>query len=455
MELPGPFSIGLTVVVITYPLLFLFLNYIGIIKIPAFSLPGIIKRALAIRSFKSRTSDESNSVLVGYVKSLHTYPLKSGKGLNHSSIEIGALGPVGDRQFMVLRRGDDAQDPAMKGTWRFFTQRHCPVLALIVVKPLPSNEGSNPEAHRYELSCPSLGPESSTAIISHPPTADDNAVAGDFLSCVIWNDKITLKNHGLKISKWVTQIVNKWEYINNEEEAADFQSMEEYPLSIWGELRVGSIPIGAESAKYNREASKKYTSPLALGRNGLPPHVTLADGFPLLLTSSSSLKLVNDKIKSEGGSMVLEMNRFRPNVVVGTIDGVNGFDEDHWREITIGKPMRCDMKGKCSGGAKDGASFSLLKGCARCKESCTDQSTGEVTVEPSKSLRTFRCMQSLVQPSVDGGRPGKIADDVYFGQNCICHSFNKGERPIEVGDEVRVWRSERHGIYDGEPVAAE
>jgi hypothetical protein len=170
----------------------------------------------------------------------------------------------------------------------------------------------------------------------------------------------------------MTQLVNKWEYIHNADEEIekvenDELPIEDYPLSIWGELRVGSIPVGSESGKYKRQNSTKYTSALALSANGLPPQVTLADGFPLLLTSNASLKVLQDKINknTKGGGKPIEipMNRFRANVVIDALPNVAGFAEDQWREITIGKPMRCDMKGVCSGGAKNAVSFSLLKGC--------------------------------------------------------------------------------------------
>lgn len=110
------------------------------------------------------------------------------------------------------------------------------------------------------------------------------------------------------------------------------------------------------------------------------PSVSLADGFPLLITSTASLGDLNQRMATD-----VPMARFRPNIVV---TGCSAWAEDTWRLIRIGA---CVIR--------------LVKPCARCAVTLVDQKTGEKPTprEPLRTLATFR-----------RGRRG-----VMFGQNAI------------------------------------
>ena len=56
--------------------------------------------------------------------------------------------------------------------------------------------------------------------------------------------------------------------------------------------------------------------------------MSLADGYPLLLCLTESLK----KLETDSG-MNFQMERFRPNIVV---DGGNPFEELEWKNVTVG-----------------------------------------------------------------------------------------------------------------------
>ncbi len=101
----------------------------------------------------------------------------------------------------------------------------------------------------------------------------------------------------------------------------------------------------------------------AYGRDG--DIVSFADGFPLLLTSESSL----DDLSRRAG-MPLEMSRFRPNLVVA---GAPAWAEDGWPELEVG-PLR----------------FRAPKPCARCVITTLDPRTGEAGKEPLRTLASFR-----------------------------------------------------------------
>lgn len=121
--------------------------------------------------------------------------------------------------------------------------------------------------------------------------------------------------------------------------------------------------------------------------------VGFADGYPFLLISQASLDDLNERLDQP-----VPMNRFRPNIVV---TGTEPFAEDTWRRVKVGEVV-----------------FEVVKPCARCVVTTTDQITGERGKEPLKTLATYR----------DNG------NGVMFGQNLIHHHLGK----VKVGDKVKV-----------------
>lgn len=126
--------------------------------------------------------------------------------------------------------------------------------------------------------------------------------------------------------------------------------------------------------------------------------VAYADGFPLLVTSVESLADLNARMDTP-----LPMNRFRPNIV---IEGLGGFGEDSVRLLRVG-----------------GTVIEIVKPCARCVITTTDQETGVKGQEPLRTLATYRTRQ------MPGEGPGLI-----FGQNAVPRTLGT----ITVGDPVEV-----------------
>lgn len=113
--------------------------------------------------------------------------------------------------------------------------------------------------------------------------------------------------------------------------------------------------------------------------------VSLADGFPLLATTTASLVSLNSLI-AEGDRAregPLPMNRFRPNVVIG---GTEAWAEDDWRRVRIGE-----------------ITFRVPKPCGRCVVTTTDQATGGRGKEPLRTL----------------GKHRNFGTRLLFGQNLI------------------------------------
>lgn len=173
--------------------------------------------------------------------------------------------------------------------------------------------------------------------------------------------------------------------------------------TIWG-FTVPAIDMGDRPAEW---LSRKLGCPVRLvyhpGELCRPIHpdysqpgdyVSFADGFPLLLTTSSSLEDLNQRLPAE-----ISMMRFRPNV---EIEGCKAWEEDNWKRIRIGE-----------------VEYRNAKPCGRCIVTTLDPFTGQSTgQEPLTTLATFR----------------KQEKGVNFGINLIPDK----EGPIRVGDEVEI-----------------
>jgi hypothetical protein len=121
--------------------------------------------------------------------------------------------------------------------------------------------------------------------------------------------------------------------------------------------------------------------------------VSFSDGFPFLIASKNSLNHLNQSLQTP-----IEMVRFRPNLV---IDGCGAYDEDTWREISIGN-----------------IDFRLPKPCSRCAIPGINPQTAQHEKEPLTALSQLR----------------KWQNKTYFGQNALHNQ--SGE--LNVGDKITV-----------------
>lgn len=118
-----------------------------------------------------------------------------------------------------------------------------------------------------------------------------------------------------------------------------------------------------------------------------------SDGFPILLTSVTSLDDLNSKMESP-----IKMLRFRPNIVVS---GTAPYAEDNWKRIKIGD-----------------ITMRVVKPCSRCVIPSIDPNTAERGNEPTQALIKHR----------------KKNNKVFFGQNVIPDSAGV----IAVGMPVEI-----------------
>lgn len=124
--------------------------------------------------------------------------------------------------------------------------------------------------------------------------------------------------------------------------------------------------------------------------------VSFADGFPVLLSNTASLRELNQRLVGKGHNAV-SMARFRANIVVA---GSAPYEEDTWAEVQIGEVR-----------------FAVVKPCSRCTMVTLDEA-GQKSKEPLKTLSEYR----------------RNAFGVCFGQNLV--PLNEG--CIRLHDELTV-----------------
>ncbi|MDC9728501.1 MAG: MOSC domain-containing protein [Methyloprofundus sp.] len=134
-----------------------------------------------------------------------------------------------------------------------------------------------------------------------------------------------------------------------------------------------------------RQVDQNFSSPT--------DRTSFSDGFPFLIISAASLRLLNEQM-----NLNLSMERFRPNIV---LEGCTSYEEDTWRKISIGA-----------------INFRLPKPCSRCSIPQIDPKTAISDKEPLRTLSKNR----------------QWNNKVFFGQNAL----HDATGTLKVGDSVSV-----------------
>ncbi|MFF4224496.1 MOSC domain-containing protein [Streptomyces abikoensis] len=271
------------------------------------------------------------------LSSVHFYPVKSMAGCAPGEAAVEPWGLAGDRRWMVV-------DPEH----RMITQRQEPRLALAAAEPLPGGG--------VRLTAPGAEPLE----VAVPAPADG---PGGTVVAEIFRDKVEAVPAGGAAAAWLTAF-----------------------------LGTGARLLHMDDPARRRPVDPDYARP---GET-----VSFADGYPLLVTTTASLRELNSLIArgdraTEGP---LPMDRFRPNMVV---DGTAPWAEDAWRRVRIGE-----------------VTFRAVKPCARCVVTTTDQRTAERGKEPLRTL----------------ARHHRIDGKAVFGRNLIPEHTGT----VRVGDPVEI-----------------
>lgn len=172
-------------------------------------------------------------------------------------------------------------------------------------------------------------------------------------------------------------------------------------VTVW-RSKLKACDVGDEAARafssflnravrvvYMSDENVRWANPDNAGEG---QRVSFADGYPYLITNTASLDDLNARANTS-----LEMERFRPNVVV---TGATPWAEDSWERVESADVV-----------------LRLVKPCARCSMTTLDPENGTRTgPEPLRTLAEFR--------NWDG--------EVMFGWNAI----GPAGGVIEVGQEL-------------------
>ena len=169
-------------------------------------------------------------------------------------------------------------------------------------------------------------------------------------------------------------------------------------LSDWLKAPVRLVHLDRSDA---RSADPDHAGPSA--------PVSLADGYPILLTTTASLRELNRTIVTSSRAEAVPMSRFRPNIVIDDDESSEGpFAEDGWQSVKIGDVV-----------------LDLVKPSDRCIVTTIDQLSGQSTgTQPLIPL-------SQTRMSTDRNWGG-----VLFGWNAVPRKGCLGR--IAVGDVVEI-----------------
>lgn len=277
---------------------------------------------------------------VGTLSGLFVYPVKSLGGVAAERWPVTTNGLLYDRRWMVV----DEEG-------RQLTQRGLPRMCLVrpSLSPPPGADDYHADGRHdpvvLELSAPEAG---SVEIGSDEP--------GRLVKVRVWDDEVDAVAAGGPVDAWLS------EFLGVKARLVRFEHTPQVPGRAW-------------------------------------QRVSFPDSLPFLLIGSSSLDDLNRRLRERGRPEV-EMNRFRPNLVVS---GSEAFAEDGWLEVSVG-PLR----------------FTVTRPCGRCVITTIEQATARTGREPLTTLARYR--------TSDG--------KVMFGQKLI----HQAHGTLSVGDEVKLYQ---------------
>jgi uncharacterized protein YcbX len=373
------------------------------------------------------------------------------------TVELDEKGFQGDRRFMIVAPVPTPPWGSFlptDSTHRFLTQRQCPSFATV---------DATFDGDLLTLTCNGT----SIQLATRAPLPCTTYRVG------IWDDQVEVDDMGDAAAAFVQAIVNSdLECIIKGvgDECDSTTATAATTTTMYPNVRLVSHTL------QDRLADPAFVPSFAKSwfMDSSPP-ISLTDGFPILIASQASLDELNRRLVQEGKDAI-SMSRFRPNIVIQG-KSLQPFEEDQWKVIAIGdqlfsilkvcflffahKMAQQNLSQKwgvcCSHGIfltlisfiwalplfflflflwlkfVVGGTFSFStpkKACPRCKQSCTDQVTGEITSEPVGIMGSFRAL----------GKDGST--DVFFAQNALAlnrrGTIQKGAtvRVLERGDPV-------------------
>ena len=276
------------------------------------------------------------------ITDLFIYPVKSLKGIALEESMTALRGLQYDREWMVTTID-----------YEFITQREIESMSTIEVS-IDSGaltlSSKNNTKHKIPLDSPKSEP----------------------IQASVWGDICDAYDEGDDVSLWLTNVL--------------------------GQYKGKSLRLVRFAKQGVRPVPSKYL-------DGREAQSAFSDQFPYLITSWESLERLNKGL-IKNRSQVVKMDRFRPNIVVKGVEGL---------EKKTSHNFLCQ---------KSGYSFGLRKPCKRCKIITINQEDGEID-NPKEPLSTLASLS--FSDEINGA---------FFGQNAILLSTKN--YTLKVGDEFLI-----------------
>ena len=276
------------------------------------------------------------------ITDLFIYPVKSLKGISLNKSETALRGLKFDREWMITN-----------SDYEFITQREIESMATIEVS-ISSDTLMLSSKNNTQYTIP----------------LDSNK--SEPIQASVWGDKCDAYDEGDGASLWLTNVL--------------------------GQYKGKSLRLVRFAKQGVRPVPSKYL-------DGREAQSAFSDQFPYLITSWESLERLNKGL-IKNRSQVVKMDRFRPNIVVKGVKGL---------EKKTSHNFLCQ---------KSGYSFGLRKPCKRCKIITINQDDGKID-NPKEPLATLTSLR--FSDEINGA---------FFGQNAILLSTKN--YTLKVGDELSI-----------------
>lgn len=226
------------------------------------------------------------------ILSLHSYPVKSCAGIDHTHVSVSRAGLSMDRHWVIV-----------DGQGVFMTQRTYARMALI--------QPNLPEGSDLTLAAPGM------PLFTLPKRA--TTTQSQAVPVRIWAADTVGQDEGDDAAQWLSKFLG-------------------LPCRLLRVHPSAHRPASMPHVQTWTDRNKAWAT-------GFPTNhpFAFADGFPFLLASQGSLDELNRKLAAKGQSAV-PMNRFRPNIV---LDGLDPYEEDYLSGMRTG-PMTFAFVKRCA-----------------------------------------------------------------------------------------------------------
>ncbi|KKZ60380.1 hypothetical protein EMCG_04895 [[Emmonsia] crescens] len=408
------------------------------------------------RSKRDKKSDAGKGKI--RIKALLAYPIKSCAGVEFNIADVVSTGMAYDRQFCfaeyvetpashTAEAAGKKQPDKPTGQWVCRTLRDLKYSRLALIRPeiwIP-----DPSSRTYSPKRPEVRSKG-VLVINFPRTPSGTGLTSLLLSIGM---KLGLRSHEesfhvplhpppskSKNDTYPSRSLRIWK-----DNPMAFDYGKHIPPSLLAFLGPSRpMTLFRIDPDHHRKIFRCAPRKEALG---FQPTTGFADAYPLNMIGLASVREIAQRTKHAIPN--LSVRRFRPNII---LEGSAAFEEDDWKRVRfiLGNGRRMpnkqleeaeqggkqnitvadDNQDRASGNGDEGVEVYTVCRTVRCRLPNVDPKTGmRHPVEPDKTLKSFRC--------IDSGDPNNAC----LGMQCVpaLEEFS-----LRVGDELQVLEKGEH-----------